>query len=72
MVVEHKKVAMGNLVTEATRGTGATETDTEVIKDKFVGVKPEPEVSKRVIRVKMRVDGRKNYRFTMGSLAARE
>ncbi len=72
MVVEHTKVAMGNLVTEATRGTGATETDTEVITDKFVGVEPEPEVSKRVTRVKRQVDGSKNYRFTMGSQAARE
>ena len=66
MVVEHTKVAMGNLVTEA------TETDTEVIKDKFVGVEPVPKVSKRVTRVKRRVDGSKNYRFTMGSQAARE
>ena len=72
MVVEHKKVAMVNLVTEATRSTEATETDTEVIMDKFVGVEPEPEVSKRVTRVKRRVDGSKNYRFTMGSQAAKE
>jgi hypothetical protein len=65
-VVEHTKVAMGNLVTEA------TETDTEVIKDKFVGVEPVPKVSKRVTRVKRRVDGSKNYRFTKGLQAARE